>query len=430
MKMPDPDIGSIERAILSLNSQLEGDLDISAGGSGVTSFCAEAALLQFVVTWARTTRTPAVAVFSGLEGKAETFETSLQKQLGLPHVVAAWVLAGKLYDASRNLLKRREAKGYAAFLDAMDNFEFHHTHDTLETRANLVCVQGSKREFIRPFYEQLQGKWRVKPEGDVRVVIQDILAQLAETWNAKYLREVSEPLAHLVRELVENSDWWARADHRGVEYDKGIRAVTFRLRDIDDDNLHMFAGGNTHIQSYLLHNLTTHQRVRRDETPSSHPAVVRKLSFMELSMVDSGPGLARRWLASRPGSKRSVDRLTDITLHDEEEAVIECFKKWRTTSGNSLRGIGLFSVASLLRKRNGFLRLRTGRLGFLFGTQSAITDIETQLKKYDVSADYVKLEDGTHVFLQDERMVFFLRRWSHEDIGAVEGTAYSILLPV
>jgi hypothetical protein len=47
-----------------------------------------------------------------------------------------------------------------------------------------------------------------------------------------------------VRELLENSGWWSRADRRGVEYDKGVRAVTRHLRDIDDDSLRMFAGGN------------------------------------------------------------------------------------------------------------------------------------------------------------------------------------------
>ncbi|MFM0100880.1 hypothetical protein PQQ87_35160 [Paraburkholderia nemoris] len=430
MRLPEPDIESIEIALKSFDGQEGGELAIQTAAAGVTSFCAEAALLQFVITWARRSQSPAVAIFLGLDGNAERFEANLQKQLGLPYVLAAWVLASQLYDANRSVLKRREAKGYAAFLDAMDNFEFQDTHETMETRANLVCVQGSKREFIRPFYEQFKTNWRVKPEGDVRVVIQDILAQLAGNWPAKYLREVSDPLAHLVRELVENSDWWSRADHRGVEYDKGVRAVTLRLRDIDDDNLHMFAGGNTHIHSYLLHNLTTHDRVRRDELPSSHVGIVRKLSFMELTIVDSGPGLARRWLASRPENKQSVDSLAGISLVEEESAVIECFKKWRTTSGNSLRGIGLFSVASLLKKRNGFLRLRTGRLAFLFGTQSAFSDIETQLKKRDLTADYIKLNDGTHVFLQDEKMVFFLRPWSQDELGAVEGTAYSILLPV
>ncbi|CAM2153115.1 ATP-binding protein [Pararobbsia alpina] len=429
MKMPDPDIQSIESALATLGQEDTSKLSIPALSRGVTSFCAEAALLQFVVTWARHSPSATVASFLGLDSTAGSFETLVQKQLGLPYVLAAWVFANQLRDSNDRVMKRREAKGFTAFLDAMDNFEFHSTHETVETRANLVCVQGSRREFIRPFYEQLNNAWRVRPEGDVRVVVQDILAQLAENWTAKYLREVAEPLSHLIRELVENSDWWARADHRGVEYEKGIRAITLRVRDVDDDSLLMFAGGNTHIQTYLLYNLVNHPRVRKDDEPGSR-GVRRYLSFLELTMVDSGPGLALRWLASRPENKRSVDRLDDVSLEEEEDAVIECFKKWRTSSGNSLRGVGLFSVASLLQRRQGFLRLRTGRLAFLFGTQSAMSDIENQLKTRDLSGDYDRLADGTHVFLQDEKLVFFLRPWSTDKLSTVEGTAYSILLPV
>ncbi|WP_175832276.1 hypothetical protein [Burkholderia cenocepacia] len=430
MRLPERDIDSIEEAIATLSNREWRELVVPMASVGVTSFCAEAALLQFVVTWARNYQGEAVATFSDLYNSAENFETSLQKHLGLPYVLAAWVLAGQLQSGDGSVLRRREAKGYGAFLDAMDNFQFHQTHETSEPRANLMCIQGSKREFIRPFYERDKAAWRVRPEGDIRVVIQDVLAHLADDWTAKYLREVSEPLAHLVRELVENSDWWARANHHGVEYDKGVRAVTLRLRQIDDDNAHMFAAGNTHVHSYLLQSLTTHPRVKKDEPPSTHKGPLRKLGFVEVTMVDSGPGLARRWLASRPEEKRSVDNLADIPLVEEENALIDCFKKWRTSSGNSLRGIGLFSIATLLMKRNGFLRIRTGRLAYLFGTQSAVTDIDTQLRTHDLSRDYVKLEDGTHVFLQDGKMMFFLRPWSQRELGPVEGTAYSILLPV
>lgn len=429
MKLPEPDIESVERAILALAEHPEPELTIPATARGVTSFCAESALLQFVVTWARAADRSGIAVFSQLESTTSSFEAELRKKLGLPYFLAAWILAGRLFDADRKILKRREAKGYSDFLDAMENFDFQNTHGTPEIRANLICIQGGKREFIRPFYEFVESKWKVKREGDIRIIIQDILMQLAPAWTARYVREVTESLAHLVRELVENSDWWARVDQHGVEYAKGIRAITFKLTDIDQDNLPMFAGGNTHIQSYLLHSLTTHEQVR-DEPPSSHSGTVRKLSFVELSMVDSGPGLARRWLANRQENKRSVGKINEISLQEEEEAVVECFKKWRTSSGNSLRGIGLFSIASLLKKRNGFLRLRTGRLGFLFGTQSAINDIDIQLKRINTSSDYIKLQDGTHVFLQDGEMVFFLRPWSTNESGPVEGTAYSILLPV
>jgi hypothetical protein len=432
MRMPEPDIQSVEAALTALYSADRNDLNeltISPPAQTVMSFCAEAAMLQFVITWARRVQGLTVAVFPELDANSENFESRVQKQLGFPYVLAAWVFAGELSGAKGSALKRREAKSFAAFLDAMDNFEFLSTHETAETRANLVCVQGSKREFIRPFYESFQNRWRVRPEGDVRVVIQDILAQLSGEWKGKYLRELSEPLAHFIRELVENSDWWARTDHRGVEYEKGIRAVTLRVLNIDNDNLAMFAGNTPYIHSYLRENLIDHPRVRVDDEPGSR-GLARYLSFIELTMVDSGPGLAWRWLSSRPEKKLSEDDLAKLTPEEEEEAVIECFMKWKTTSGNSLRGVGLFSVASLLQSKNGFLRLRTGRLSFLFGTRTATTQVELHLKNLDLSVEYHKLKDGTHVFLQDKKLVFFLVPWSDEALSPVEGTAYSILLPV
>ncbi|KVT41410.1 hypothetical protein WL19_13995 [Burkholderia ubonensis] len=77
------------------------------------------------------------------------------------------------------------------------------------------------------------------------------------------------------------------------------------------------------------------------------------------------------------------------------------------------------------------MRLRTGRLSFLFGTRSAISDIERRLtlEQKDVSQPYLLLEDRTHVFMEDGKMLFFLRAWTWEPLGTVEGTSFSILLP-
>ncbi len=94
------------------------------------------------------------------------------------------------------------------------------------------------------------------------------------------------------------------------------------------------------------------------------------------------------------------------------------------------RGVGLFSVARILRERNGFLRLRTGRLAYLFGTESAAKDVGQRAKKATRSDDYALLDDGTHVFFDGADVTFFLRPWSEQACAAVEGTSYSILLPV
>ncbi len=273
--------------------------------------------MQFIVTWSRRYGVDAEANFLNLTSDMPTFEASLQRALGVPHVISAWVLAAKLFGSNNAPLKRIEAKGYSSYLDAMDDFNFPHTHDSSESRANLICVQGGQREFIRPLYEETKGVWHVRPEGDIRAMTQDILSQMAPNWTAKYLREVCDPLSHLVRELVENSDWWARMDQHGKLYAKGIRATTFRLIDIDDDNVMNFAGANDHLKAYLLHCLTHDTRARID-APSTRKVELRRLSFVELSMVDSGPGLARRWIAGHPQNKKSVADLGEIAPADED----------------------------------------------------------------------------------------------------------------
>jgi hypothetical protein len=432
MLLPNPNIEEIEAAIAALDASDDAALQVWTRSQGITAFCAEVALLQYVITWARKRDGKSEAHFAELSSDSPDFEGSLQNALGAPHVISAWVLANRLTDSRDLPLKRVEAKGYGRYLDAMDTYEFPSTHTSAESRANLVCVQGGQREFIRPLYVEEKGTWKVKPEGEIRAMILDILAQFTSTWPVKYLREVCEPLSHLTRELVENSDWWARMDEKGSLYSKGIRAILFRLIDVDDDTVISYAGANDHLKSYLAHCLINDEH-SKTAAPSTRPTPIQSLSFIELSIVDSGPGLARRWLAGRPNNKKQIDDINKLSIEEEEEALIECFKKWRTTSGNTLRGVGLFSVARLLRRRNGFMRLRTGRLGFLFGTQSAIVDIERRVSKElhgKKATDYVKLRDGTHVFLDSGKMIFFLRPWSEDRLAPVEGTSYSILLPV
>jgi hypothetical protein len=253
--------------------------------------------------------------------------------------------------------------------------------------------------------------------------------QLAPQWNAKYLREVADPIAQLVKELMENADWWARTDEFGKPYRRGksFRALSFRLVDIDEDNAATFGGSNHHLHNYLQTTLLERGKSDGGDT-SSRQRAIKKHTFLELIIVDSGPGLAKRWLASQ----NEVDNFEKMSLDTEEAAVIKCFEKWATSSHSSVRGVGLFSVAEMLRQKNGFMRLRTGRLAYLFGTQSAVRDVvQSSHGKGKVGENSVhSLPDRTTVFMEGEDVIFFLRPWNKELLAAVEGTSYSILLPV
>ncbi|WP_436230194.1 hypothetical protein [Caballeronia sp. LjRoot29] len=427
MEIPQATVESIEAAVRKLAGPDAGELRLPAP-SKFMSFFADAGLLQLVISWARKSA-DGRARFDGIDSSDGGFTGKLETLLGRPYALAAWVMAKVLTDTNGKRIGRSEGRVYTNYLDAMDEFDFPRTHPSREG-VNLLCVQGSSREFIRPFYEGSDGDRKLRQFGEIRVVVQAALAHIAQEWPARKLLDISEAATQLTRELIENSDWWARADERGVFYSKGIRAITFRLVDVDDELVEQFSGNNTHVRNFLIQSLAE-DAVRHPALGSDKKKDLRQLSFVELSIVDSGPGLARRWLSSGAEDKRQVADVWELSIEEEEAAVISCFRKWATSSGDTNRGIGLFAVARLLRKRNGFLRLRTGRLSFLFGTRSAISDIERRLtlEKKDVSQAYLRLEDGTHVFMEDGKMLFFLRAWTSEALGAVEGTSFSILLP-
>ncbi|MFP4896332.1 hypothetical protein [Paraburkholderia sp. EG304] len=427
MEIPEATVESIEAAIRKLAGPDADELRVPAPATFM-SFFADAGLLQLVITWARKSA-GGKARFDDLDSKASGFTANLEKLLGRPYALAAWVMAKLLLDSNGLRMGRAEGKVFTSYLDAMDEFDFPRTHPS-SGGVNLLCVQGSPREFIRPLYEGSDGDRKLRQFGEVRVVVQAALAQIAQDWPARKLLDISEAATQLTRELVENSDWWARADERGVFYSKGIRAITFRHVDIDDDGVEQFSGDNTHVRNYL-HQSLAEDSVRHPAIGSDRKQDLRVLSFIELSIVDSGPGLARRWLSSGAKDKHQVADVRELAIEEEEAAVVACFRKWATSSGDTNRGVGLFAVARLLRRRNGFMRLRTGRLSFLFGTRSAISDIERRLayEKKDISQSYLQLEDKTHVFMEEGKMLFFLRSWTDEMLGAVEGTSFSILLP-
>jgi hypothetical protein len=434
MKLPELlTVDNLEAAYHAWDPVSDPTLQLPLALPAPLPFCVEAPLLQLIASAARRTQGRLKVELVGLSRKEDGFSAAFTAALGNTHTLCAVVMAAEVRDQDQEIIPKAETHVFSRYLDAMDSYEFLETHASTQTRVNLVCVQGAKREFIQPLYHEFNGKMVVRPYPDVRLFVQDILSQLASDWTAKALREVSAPLAQLVKELMENADWWARTDEEGTPYGKGkaFRVLSFRLIDIDDDSAAMFAGSNHHLHSYLQ-TLLLEQGRPDDGASSDRKLTIKRNTFIELSVVDSGPGLARRWMASRENDRRLIKNLEEVSLSDEKSAIVECFQKWASSSHNTLRGIGLFSVASMLREKNGFMRMRTGRLAYLFGTRSAVKDVEQKVKgKLRLGEQlHHSLDDGTQVFTEGEDVAFFLRPWNDEILSGLEGTSYSILLPV
>lgn len=432
MKLPDTvSVDDLETEYLDWSHSKSEFLEFPIELPTQMPFCVEASLLQALISVSRRMQSNFRVRLNGLEHDVGNYDEIVKKALGNIHVLTAWIMSTNIEDQTGHALQKSDSHIFSKYLDAMDAYDFPLTHGSVQSRVNLICVQGAKREFIQPIYHQVDGAPVVRPYSEIRLLIQDVLTQLSPEWTGKELREISIPIAQLIKELIENSDWWARTDEHGKPYKKGIRAVSFRLLEIDDENASTFAGTNAHIHNYLQTILLNHGYSDRGST-SSKGLSIKKNSFVEISIVDSGPGLVRRWLSSLETDKQFINNLSEISLENEESALIECFKKWATSSHNSLRGVGLFSVAQLLQEKNGFMRLRTGRLAYLFGTKSAIKDVAFKVKKEMKSegSDHNKLSDGTHVFTSNGEIVFFLKPWNSSTLSAMEGTSFSIILPV
>lgn len=433
MNVPDKlTVDSLESAFFEWQSNSGTTLEVPVALPTPVPFCVEGPLLQQIASASRR-RTDLTVRFHGIDKNSSEYSSNVANAIGNSHVLAAWIMAAHIEDQHGNRIAKSESHAFSQYLDAMDSYDFLSTHPSSQTRVNLICVQGANREFIQPLYHETKGKMVIRPYSDIRLFVQDILSQLAGEWTGKELREVSAPLAQLVKELMENADWWARTDETGTPYPRGksFRVLSFRLVDVDDDNAAMFGGANHHLHNYLQKVLLERGELDGGAT-SSRQHSIKRTTFIELTVVDSGPGLAKRWLSSRETKPISISDLTKVDIRDEEQAVVECFQKWATSSHNSLRGVGLFSVARMLKEKNGFMRLRTGRLAYLFGTKSAIKDVELRIKAKSgaENSKYYRLEDGTHAFLEGSDVAFFLRPWGKDELAAVDGTSYSILLPV
>ncbi|QYE37247.1 hypothetical protein KZX46_21680 (plasmid) [Polymorphobacter sp. PAMC 29334] len=145
-------------------------------------------------------------------------------------------------------------------------------------------------------------------------------------------------IADALYELFRNTDEYGRADEHGNSIGRSIRGLHARRQAISRTGLAKMVEASRPLADYC--DRLEPRGKRRD------------IQLLELSVFDSGPGYAPHWLG-RP--------LADITREEELEAIETCFDKHATRKANSTAGMGLSTVVDILRRRNGFMRLRTGR---------------------------------------------------------------------
>ena len=373
----------IESLYDSLGTDPEIRLPISmshGGGLGV-----DAALAQFIVTWARAYEKPVLHLYAPTPEAITHIPQVAKSAAGF----FALIMSSEIHTENHDVVDRREALlAIKPLVEAMFEGDIRNTSSSKGARPtaiNLFCINHAKREFIKPFYYDYSSP-SIQPESWFSGLIAHSSALMtARKDRASLLKAGLPELGSVLWELIDNADQHAVTDVSGNKYRKALRGTSIKLNRITRQDALGYSDREPELARFILRHFL------RSEV----------LDFLEISVIDSGPGLARRWLTAKEG--RPIKSLEELNLDEELTATVDCFKKHVTSKPDPARsGMGLHNALQALNKLEAYVRVRTGRLSLnqAFQGRSGIMEFEPSA------------------------------RGTKQVLAAAEGTVFTICIPV
>lgn len=216
-----------------------------------------------------------------------------------------------------------------------------------------------------------------------------------------------EALTTIIFETFKNTHDHARSEVDGSDVRTSTRGIYARFYPMDDVESGVASGRSptaTPVDRYLA------SFVRREPKPGLRVSPRPTISgFLEISVIDSGPGMAARWLG---GAKQAANKDLQLT------AVLNCFQKGRTTTGSNGRGFGLWKVLMSLELLRGFVSVRTNAIH--------------AYRQFGFSHDLSSMELSGGQRVPKEQLLDWKKGLSTvpSEYPAVKGTVVSFLLPM
>lgn len=315
--------------------------------------------VQVVASWAQqnngdlSLRLP--AAFSDQENTRERFASTLPG-------MAALYFANSIQCDGVIFNRYKALEVVAPRVTAMQTETFR---DTLRGQgAALCCFSGARNEFLTSLYAYPE-PGRVREISDFRVLLPRMLNQLGVRASVFLKEGQLDYLCGLVYQLFLNADEHGSYDAEGNRYEHAMRGIAVRMTAVHDvPSLVKYAGEDTSLRAFLVKQayLTkdkSHKNAEKDKglKTAEDEKLPNPIHLVEISVFDTGPGLALRWMADR--GRRGY---TDISPEEELEAVQSCFQKHSTTKASQYFGLGLPMALMAMKHLNAFMTLRTGRL--------------------------------------------------------------------
>ncbi|MDP3166774.1 MAG: hypothetical protein Q8N06_15155 [Hydrogenophaga sp.] len=330
-------------------------MQVSHGGS----FSFSAVAVQCIATWARLhggkRRLNLAPNFADDENTQARVAGSLFSMSGL--YFAQEIVAGR-----QVIPRHRALQAVAPRVFAMQDYQYQ---DTLRGQsAALCCFEGAKLEFLNSLYAAPR---RGSPEtttirsaSEFASILPRMLDACATGASTALTTQQTLALAQLVHQLFKNADVHTSSDADGRLYDSGVRGIQVReVRIADEAVFAAFVSEDRALHAYLTklgnRHLIREQGARGMETRLD---AWQSSRFIEITVFDTGPGLALRWLARRKG----ITRYAEVDREQELEAVKACFQLHATTHSAAMKGDGLPIALGAMKDLQAFMFLRTGRL--------------------------------------------------------------------
>jgi hypothetical protein len=306
-------------------------------------------LMQFLAAWSRSVEHPTLKAF----GKGSTdLPVALAAE---PHGMAAAYFSEVIESNTGTPLSTREA--LASAVERIEAMQDGNYRGTMHGRgAFLGCFARAKNEFLVPLYSrpEIGG---VRSREDFVNLTSRLIAACAPSAGNKMAEPSRIALGTLLYELFRNTDEHATTDETGRPYGKGLRAVMAKFISFEAKGAgEHFGEEDPSLAFFLMHNIANRQKY---EDTEGRKKASKQTSLLELTVFDTGPGLARRWL-SRHG--QAGDDISSLSVEEEVSIVRQCFELHATTKTTAGSGGGLSHVLRMLQQLNAYLRLRTGRV--------------------------------------------------------------------
>jgi hypothetical protein len=278
-------------------------------------------------------------------------------------------------------------------------------------KAFLVCADHQPAEFGLPkhLYPSQDPDVLLSQSG-FGPLIEELISLVSPVPSPTWLSsgtELRQALTTILAETFKNTHDHARRDIDQSDIAPSVRGIFARyvsLQRIGTLVREAKPGTLTPAERYASHFIP-----RKVPKGARLPDLPKVDGVLELSVFDSGPGMAAKWL------RRSV---AGVPIREQFDAVMACFAKGQTSTETHGRGYGLAKVLLRLRDLHGFIGVRTNQI-HVYRQFGSIPGLAHQ-----------ELSDGTRI---PKEVLFDWKKHfaqSATQLTPVKGTVVTFLLPM